>query len=249
MSFIAHRGESEDAPENTMAAFKLAWERNCDGIECDVWMTLDRVIVCHHDRTFQRTSGQVVDLTSMSYDAIRKLDVGSWKDRRWKDERVPTLGEVLASAPEGKKVFIEIKDTERVVSEVLACVEASGIDSSRIRIISFDENVIKEWKRVNAEVKAFLLLCVEPNLDSTSANLVPSPEELVDKLGRLGADGVDVGAIPEITKKYVEFIHDAGYEFHVWTIDDVETSRRFIELGVDSITSNNASRLTTLLLP
>ena len=54
---VAHRGASADAPENTLPAFELAWKQGADAIECDVWMTADGHLVCHHDRATDRSSG------------------------------------------------------------------------------------------------------------------------------------------------------------------------------------------------
>ena len=55
--YISHRGESADAPENTMAAFRLAWERGTDGIECDVHRTADGEVVVIHDGDTGRVAG------------------------------------------------------------------------------------------------------------------------------------------------------------------------------------------------
>lgn len=55
VKWISHRGESLDAPENSLAAFKLSLERNTDGMECDVRISLDGVAVVVHNDTVVRT--------------------------------------------------------------------------------------------------------------------------------------------------------------------------------------------------
>ena len=60
---VSHRGESQDRPENTMAAFRLAFERGVDGVECDVYCTSDGVPVIIHDSTTGRTAGSGTNLT------------------------------------------------------------------------------------------------------------------------------------------------------------------------------------------
>src|SRR5689334_354029 len=106
---VAHRGASHEAPENTLAAFRLAWEQGADAIEGDFYLTRDREIVCIHDDNTKRTSGEDLSVAASTLAQLRRLDVGRWKDPKWKGERIPTLTEVLATIPAGKRIFIEIK--------------------------------------------------------------------------------------------------------------------------------------------
>ena len=117
MRFISHRGESMDAPENTMAAFRLSQERGVFGFECDIYTTSDNEIICLHDVTLDRTtdgSGKPGDFTLAE---LRKLDAGLWKNEKFKGERIPTLTEALTLAREGSEIYIDIKraDIPRLV--------------------------------------------------------------------------------------------------------------------------------------
>src|SRR5439155_3091233 len=87
----AHRGESHDAPENTMASFNLAWSRDDDACELDIHLTKDgKLIVCHDDDT-ERTSGKRVKLILKDHtlDELRDIDVGSFKDAKFAGEKMP----------------------------------------------------------------------------------------------------------------------------------------------------------------
>ncbi|TWU26080.1 glycerophosphodiester phosphodiesterase family protein [Bythopirellula polymerisocia] len=88
---VAHRGASADAPENTLSSFQLAWEEGADAIEGDFYLTSDNQIVCIHDDTTERVSGVDLDVASATLEELRKLDVGSWKERKYINERIPTL--------------------------------------------------------------------------------------------------------------------------------------------------------------
>lgn len=55
---VAHRGASADAPENPLAAFRLAWKQGADVIEGDFYLTKDHRIVCIHDGDTQRVAGK-----------------------------------------------------------------------------------------------------------------------------------------------------------------------------------------------
>src|SRR5829696_4703105 len=73
---VAHRGASHDAPENTLAAFNLAWEQGADGVEADFYLTSDGNIICSHDPDTQRTAGVKHVISETPFAVLRKLDVG-----------------------------------------------------------------------------------------------------------------------------------------------------------------------------
>ena len=79
VKIVAHRGASLDAPENTLAAFRLAWSQGADAIEGDFRLTKDGRIACLHDDTTQRTAGLDLTVADSTLAELRELDVGSWK--------------------------------------------------------------------------------------------------------------------------------------------------------------------------
>ena len=104
MSYIiAHRGASFDAPENTLAAFRLAWDEGADGVEGDFMLTADGQIVCFHDVDTQRVAGTARSSSESTFAELASLDVGSWKGARWRGERIPSLADVLPADTSRKK--------------------------------------------------------------------------------------------------------------------------------------------------
>ena len=98
---IAHRGDKTHAPENTLAAFKLAAENGADAIEFDVKLTADGRVIVLHDQTVNRTTNGMGKISKLPYAAVRDLDAGAWFSEKFRGERIPTLDEVfrrLASA-------------------------------------------------------------------------------------------------------------------------------------------------------
>lgn len=91
VEIIAHRGASHDALENTLAAVSLGWERNVDAVEMDVYLSKDNQIVVIHDKNTKRTAGHDGLVREMNWAQLRKLDAGSWKDRKFKGEPIPLL--------------------------------------------------------------------------------------------------------------------------------------------------------------
>src|SRR5438128_5267226 len=105
-----HRGNADEFPENTLASFRSAIELGVDVIECDVHRSEDGGLPVIHDHLLDRTtdgSGLVRDYTMAE---LKRFDAGSWKDPRFKGERIPSLDEVLAVARGQVGVAIEIKN-------------------------------------------------------------------------------------------------------------------------------------------
>jgi glycerophosphoryl diester phosphodiesterase len=241
MIFISHRGESMDAPENTMAAFQLAWDQGSDGIEGDFHLLKDGNIVCMHDSNTLRTTGEDNELSELNKAQVKKLDAGSWKCSQWNGAQVPLLDEVLATVPAGKLIYLELKNMSNdKIATTKAILEAQGINFAQVVIISFDDDIIKATKAIIPEAKAMLISGLEYQDDT---GFTPSLAELKTRLKQTNADGLDCHAIKEIDAEFIQNIRDAGYEFHVWTIDDIELAQQFVDLNVDSITSNRAVAL------
>jgi len=157
---IAHRGASGEAPENTMDAFKLAWELGADGIEGDFHLTRDGHIVAIHDKdTNKVTKGKnklIVKKTNLQ--ELQKIDVGSWKNEKYFKARIPTLEEVIDSLPMGKKFFIEIKCGTEIMKPLIHVINLKVKErpelKENISFISFDINVVRscrsEWPAIEA---------------------------------------------------------------------------------------------------
>jgi len=240
MLWIAHRGESFDAPENTVSAFRLAAQSGADGIECDIHLTGDGEIVCIHDANTKRTSNADFNIAETSFPELRKLDCGSWKDAKWRGEKIPRLSELLDLITPAMKVFIEIKTNPKIISGLKYVLRQSALTDNQIIIISFDQETIAEAKKQLPRLKVCWLCAYDENRQ-------PSAEEIITVLRRTGADGVDSHCADFIDAEFVRKIHDAGFEFHVWTIDEPEKAARFKAMGVDSITSNRSGYLKSII--
>ena len=106
---IAHRGCSSLAPENTMAAFREALELGADAVEVDVRLTRDGHVVVMHDRRLDRTTTGNGPVGRHTLRELKELDAGSWFDRRFIGERVPTLDEVFDEIPRKFPLYVEMK--------------------------------------------------------------------------------------------------------------------------------------------
>jgi len=236
---IAHRGASYFAPENTLSAFKLAWEKNSDGIEGDFYLTKDGKVICMHDPTTKRTTGVDLLIRESNYEQLKKLDAGKWKDEKWKGERVPLLSEVVSIIPAGKQLYLEVKCGPEIITPIKEQLAKSGVKAEQITIISFNDKVIAESKKQMPEYKALLLIEVEEKENK----MIPSIEQIINSIKKINADGLNVNAHALIDKNLVDALRSNNFSFCVWTINDLETAQRFEKLGVDAITTDNPELL------
>lgn len=231
---VAHRGSSADAPENTLPAFLLAWEQGADAIEGDFHLSADGVIVCVHDKDTRRVAGVDLVVKDATYQELRNLDVGTWKDVKWEGTYIPTLAEVLATVPGGKHIYVEIKCGPEILPLLYKELDASGLKTDQIVVISFNADVIREFKNGRPENKAFWLTGFWYNEEGESQ---PTAQQAIEKLNAIGADGISTHH-GSVTGEFVDQIINAGYEYHVWTVDDPERAVELINYGVKSITTN-----------
>lgn len=252
-TLIAHRGESIDAPENTLPAFKTAVERGF-GFECDIYLSKDGKVFTFHDRDLKRTTGgkNTNRCCDVTWDDVSRLDVGSWgkwKGSRFAGTRPALLEEVLDLARDGRKIYVEIKTGPEIVPYVKKVFAAQKkATPENALFISFNQESCKAVKAAMPEYKVYWLVSSKvPPLDK-NGKVVPggkwrpvTPEEVIKVLEDTGADGVDINFNREIiTKEFIAKVKSAGFEFHVWTIDDLGSAVAAFRRGADTVTTNRA---------
>lgn len=231
---IAHRGASHDAPENTLAAIKLAWKQKADASELDVYLSKDGKIVVMHDKDTRRTAGVTRVVAATTLAELRKLDVGKWKGAKFAGERVPTLEEMLATAPAGKRVFVEVKCGPEIVPELLRVLKASKLGAARTPVISFNADVIAAVKKARPELPAYWVVSLRAGKNQKA----PTAAALVARARRIKADGLDLSATAALDKAFADKVRGAKLKLYVWTVNDLAVARRMVTLGVDGITTD-----------
>jgi glycerophosphoryl diester phosphodiesterase len=234
---VGHRGASFDAPENTLAAFLLAWQMEADAIEGDFYLTSDRQIVCIHDADTRRICGRDLKVESSTLDELRQLDAGRWKDPKFVGEKLPTFSEVLSCVPPGKRFVIELKSKTKIVPVLVEEIIKADRKDISLLIISFDAQTIKRCKQLLPDVKAHWLT----DFDEMIGNSVhPTAKEIAKTVHEIKADGVGMQARREhIDASFVEQLREDGcQEFHVWTVDEPQDAMHFARLGAIGITTN-----------
>jgi len=247
---VAHRGASYVAPENTIPSFKLAFKEEADFIEGDFWLTKDDEIVCLHDSDTKRITNSKIKLKirSSTLAELKQLDFGSWKGNEYKETAIPTFQEVLQIIPEGKGIYIEIKDNREIfVQKLVEILKSFPIatkvkpDGIQIRIITFDQKTVQLVKKYLPEIKVYWLFgwyfLKKKYLISFAQ------KKIMRTLRTLNCDGIDIRFAPYIDERLVEFVHQLKLDFCVYNVERIEDAVRLINLGVDSITTNYPLRM------
>lgn len=236
---IAHRGASGEAPENTLAAFRLAWSQGADGIEMDVRLSGDGEVLVHHDADTRRTGDEALDIASTPAHRLRQLDVGSWKATRFRGEQIPTLWEVLALNPQGL-ALVELKTGPEIVEPLAGVLEA--FPGCPVRLISFHRETLQACREALPAYPSYL---ITESLIDAGGKPYHSPG-LIDEALRLGFQGLD----PQYTgidQGFASAVAEAGLDLFTWTVNDAAAACRLASWNLQGITGNYPDRLLAAL--
>jgi glycerophosphoryl diester phosphodiesterase len=237
MEIIAHRGASAYAPENTLAAVKLAWSQGVDGVEIDVHLTRDQRLVVIHDDDLSRVNGVQDQVDSLTLAELQEFDVGSWKDPRWSTERVPSLAAVVQTIPPGKRLLVEVKCEAGCVEAFAADLALVADRPDAVTIIGFELPIMAACKQRYPQTAVYLV--AEQTLADEQADWEPSIDDLIESAVRAKLDGLDMSNTLGVDSCTVGKIHKADLDCCIWTVNSVEDGERLRKAGVDSITTDD----------
>jgi len=228
----AHRGASKYAPENTMAAFRLAMEMGADYIELDVRMTRDGRLIVLHDETVDRTTNGKGRAEWMTYGEILELDAGGWFSGAFRGERVPSLEEVLDNFAGSIGLILELKQPSAypgIERKLAGLLSDRGLDRTDGKLIiqSFDTRSLRSMRELMPDVPIAVL--VRPGRRVTSQSLAAY---------RMYADAVSLpGTLAR--KPVIDRIRSYGLSVLVWDVRDGRQLGRLLAYGVDGILTND----------
>ena len=243
---IAHRGESYDAPENTLAAINLAWERGAEAVEIDVRLSKDYKVVVVHDKTTNRIGHRNKKVKHQTLSELRELDFGSWKSEKYTHEKIPTLSEVFNTVPRGKKIIVEIKSSEKIVPYLIDDIKNSSLNNNQIEIISFKFDVLVNVKKHLPDLKILYLVDLDYSF-MTKVFTLPL-EKLIEKVNNANLDGINAWAGQTLNEKFAYTVKWSDLLLYTWTINDLEKAQILTSWEVDAITTDRAQWLKKELL-
>lgn len=230
---VAHRGYSDAAPENTMAAFQLALE--CPGvswIELDVQLSRDGVPMIIHDFKVDRTTngtGLVRDMTSKE---LTRLDAGAWKSSTYAGERIPQLSEVLDLCRTSVSLNIELKTSGNMYpgleKAVLREIMVRGMERDVV-LTSFDRQALRQVKALDSDIRTGLII------DAAHS-------DLADQLDKLECTFLSLG-YPHVNKQLLRVMANRGITVMAWTVDQLRLMRRLAALDSELLICTNRPEL------
>ncbi len=249
-TLISHRGESHDAPENTLPAYRMAVERGF-GFECDVYLSADKRVFTFHDGNLKRTTGGACSAkcSEASWEeTISKVDVGGWgkwKGSKFSPTRPALLEEVLELARDGRFIYVEVKPGPEIVPYIKDIfARQTKATPKNTLFITFNSKTCAELKRQMPGYKAYWLTGSNHKQGKDGPWVGIKVENVISTLRETGADGVDCHFDPRyITAEFIKAVRDAGFEFHAWTIDSLPVALQAFERGAQTVTSNCSKKL------
>ncbi len=240
VEIIAHRGASHDAPENSLTAMKLGWEQGADAVELDLWLSSDGKLVVFHDADTKRFSNQVRKIKELTLAEAQELDIGAFKDAKFKGERIPTLESILATVPAGKRIVLELKDGPQLIPEFVRVLKASGLPPGRMCVISFKEDTLRDSKNALPEVPHFFLKGYKADVKTGE---LPKLEPLLDLCRDAKFDGLNLHFDWPVTQEFTAKVKAQNLKLLIWTVDDAAVAKKLTAAGVDAITTNRPAWL------
>lgn len=236
---FAHRGGCDLGPENTIAAFDIGMSTGADGLELDVHLSADGIVVVHHDKTLDRTTNGSGPLAARTADELSNVDAGYWFSRgreypfRGRGIGVPTLRQVLDRY---RKVptIVEIKvytaamggavadEIRRAGAVDYVCIAGYGLASARAAREALPSAAASAHK---AEVRVALYRSwLRYPVRTAPYHTYQVPE---------CAEGVRI-----VSPRFIRDAHAGGFKVQVWTVDEEADMRRLLGWDVDGLISN-----------
>lgn len=240
MHIIGHRGASEDAPENTIEAIALAWQQRADAVELDVRLSRDARAMILHDETLDRTGLRKGRVRDMLWEQVRRVDVGSWKNPRWKHCTVPLVRDVLRIIPSGRSVYLEVKEGVEAIGALVQEFEVARPAHDRAAFLSFEPHLLRELKR------AFPNFAVYWNIEQPGTKGAPrdwSARAFIEVAAEIGIKGISVSMNPLVTDEFVRDVRARGLDVLVWVVDDPVVAARLKMWGVTAVMTNRPAAL------
>ena len=229
----AHRGASKYAPENTMAAFRLAETMGADFIELDVRASRDGRLIVLHDGTVDRTTDGAGRADELTFREIRRLDAGGWFSPAFSGERIPSLEEVLDRFGGGIGLILELKQPsdypgiERALARLLTERGLDRPERGRVVIQSFDTDSLRRVRELLPDVPIAVL--ARPRRRVTSRDLAEY---------RRFADAVHLPRSSARTP-VIRRIRSCGLSVMVWNVRGKRQLRQALDYGVNGILTDD----------
>ncbi len=235
---VAHRGLSNNAIENTLPSFSLAFAENIDFIEGDFWLTADNEIVCIHDeRTDRITENRFkIRITKSTLKDLQKIN---YYNRNYSQQFfIPTLEDVIRIIPPGKGLFLEIKDKRLVFVDVLKSkLESLKFAQENLRIISYFPDLLRYCKFQIPDIKTYWIFDSFLFHDSYKNNSII--KRFIQILLENHCSGVVLNVEANLNRKFLDSLREKNLDVCVYGVNDKPSFLKMLELEIDYIETDS----------
>jgi len=231
--FISHRGESLEAPENTLSSINLAWQSNVDAVEIDVRLTKDKKIVVIHDNSTKRTGDKNLIIKNTSSTELKNVNISNKIICKHNSDKIPFLDEVIETIPNGKKLFIDIKVKNEIVS-YLKDILIKYDYKNKIVLISCFTKVLKILKNELMGIETYLIV------EKKWSNFNFDANSLLNFCKQNNLSGVDLKDTQYINQEFVNIFKNNNINIYIWTVNDTKRVKELYNFGVNGVTSDKA---------
>jgi glycerophosphoryl diester phosphodiesterase len=233
---IAHRGASGNFPENTRLAFEKAIEARVDMIEFDCQLTKDGHVVVFHDERLERTARAKGEVKNYTLAELKKLDIGGWRKKAHKGERILTLEEVLEVVGQRVNLCLDIKqfaESPQGIELKLLFILSHYDYLDRAILSSFDYRCLDRVRELAPEARLGIIFGSGIAQDPfVAARRLTAASILVQK--------------ELATREFLQQAWGEGLDVYVWTLNEVRDMEKFASIGVQGIISDFPERFWKL---
>ena len=237
---VAHRGYSSAAPENTLAAFRMAIEAGADAIELDVRLSKDGELIVIHDSRLERTTDGRGRVALRSASELKKYSAGYWFGRRFSNERIPLLSEVFEIVNNRVGVNIEIKERPQsrpavdIVERCISIARKRGA-LSQVLISSFHHPYLRRAKVLEPRIATGALSHAIRRFRKFPSSVAASCH----------ADFFFCSKA-SLRKKMIRDIHDHNGKIGVYTVNSISNFKKLREMNIDLVFTDEIARIRSL---
>ncbi|MGB0865730.1 MAG: glycerophosphodiester phosphodiesterase [Granulosicoccaceae bacterium] len=229
---FAHRGDSQAAPENTLAAFRSAHDLGFRYFETDVHLSKDGVLLAFHDHKLDRVTDSCGLISKLDHGQIKQAKVGG-------TDPIPTLSELLEEFPH-TRINIEPKSDDAVRPLIDLIKATKSID--RVCMGSFNGRRIQQIRQA---------------LPNACTSMGPR-ETLWARLGSLGLPAPELTAhcaqvpthflgVPVADTRFIQHLHELGMQTHIWTVNEESEMHRLLDAGATGLMTDRPAMLRSVL--
>lgn len=228
----AHKGDGFNSPENSVSAVKSAIEKGVAVVELDVTLTKDNVLVLSHDQDLKRLAGISKDIKDLTYEEIKRIDVGSSFDESYAGENIPTLDEILAiTSKTNTGIILDVKtnvDEEMYAKEIARLIKKYDVEES-VSVQSFNHEFLKMMRKQNEEIKIGQILYLYA--------------------GSLSNLDVDFYTVREtmLTKRFIQHARKENRKIWVWTVNSKRNTKKVLSYDIDGIITDYPEQVQRII--